>query len=74
MFKLAIVIGWQRPVAGLLSGFSKDLFGEIFLTLKNSIVDASYLYRSDRPTTLAFVTLMGEQAIYAFYDKKRRAV
>lgn len=45
-------------------------FGEFLVnTLKDSIVDASYLYRSDGPTTLAFVTLVGGQASYAFYNE-----
>jgi sugar/nucleoside kinase (ribokinase family) len=32
-------------------------------------VDQSLIARSDRPTTLAFVTLTGGNASYAFYDE-----
>ena len=52
---------------GLVSGVPKDLSGEILVnTLKDSAVDTSYICRSDRPTTLAFVTLLDSKASYAF--------
>ena len=55
---------------GFLSGLSTDLFGsQIADALARDGVDASLAHRSDRPTTLAFVTLTGGQARYAFYDE-----
>ncbi|MDG3042373.1 carbohydrate kinase family protein [Roseicyclus marinus] len=52
------------------SGISTDLFGErLAAVLKASGVDHGLASRSDRPTTLAFVTLTGGQARYAFYDE-----
>ena len=48
---------------GLVSGVSKDLFGEILVnTLKDSKVDTLYLCRADRPTTLAFVMFLDGEA------------
>ncbi|CAM4407090.1 carbohydrate kinase family protein [Palleronia rufa] len=58
-----------RPTA-FFSGISTDLFGaQIAGVLKADGVDVSWSHRSDRPTTLAFVTLTGGQAKYAFYDE-----
>ena len=52
------------------SGISTDLFGErLTAVLKASGVDHGLAARSDRPTTLAFVTLTNGQASYAFYDE-----
>ncbi len=66
----AIGIGRQSVDVGLVSGVSTDLFGDFLVkTLQDSAVDVSYLIRSDRPTTLAFVTLASGHASYAFYDE-----
>ena len=55
---------------GFVSGLSTDLFGTVLTDhLDGSGVDHSAAIRSDRPTTLAFVTLTGGQAEYAFYDE-----
>jgi fructokinase len=52
------------------SGISTDLFGErLTAVLTASGVDHGLAARSDRPTTLAFVTLTNGQASYAFYDE-----
>ncbi|MGR3540884.1 MAG: carbohydrate kinase family protein [Hasllibacter sp.] len=53
-----------------VSGLSTDLFGEMLADhLDASGVDHGPAIRSDRPTTLAFVTLTDGQARYAFYDE-----
>lgn len=55
VFNTTIGIGRKSIDVGLISGVSKDLFGEFLVnTLKDSAVDTSYLYRSDQPSTLAF--------------------
>ena len=70
MFNTAIGIGRQVVDVGLVSGVSKDLFGDIFVnTSKVITILASYLCHSDRPTTLAFVTFVDGQASYAFTTK-----
>ena len=70
VFNTAIALGrLERPTA-FFSGISTDLFGQILIdTLAASGVDASHAARSDRPTTLAFVTLSDGHASYAFYDE-----
>ena len=68
VFNTTIGIGRKSIDVGLISGVSKDLFGEILVnTLKDSAVDTYYLCHFDRPTTLDFVTLLDSQASYAFY-------
>lgn len=54
----------------MLTGLSRDLFGQILEAhLTENDVDTRLCLRSDRPTTLAFVTLKQGQATYAFYDE-----
>ncbi|WP_372840143.1 carbohydrate kinase [Phaeovulum sp.] len=70
VFNTAVALGRLGAESGLLSGISQDLFGEMLMqALASSKVDASLVIRSARPTTLAFVTLAGGQARYAFYDE-----
>ncbi len=70
VFNTAIALGRLGVPSGFLSGISTDLFGELLIeTLGASQVDAGLAVRSDRPTTLAFVTLVDGQASYAFYDE-----
>jgi len=69
-FNSALALGRLGARAGLLTGLSTDLFGEMLTrTLIEAEVDLSPAIRSDRPTTLAFVTLVDAQARYAFYDE-----
>lgn len=57
------------PVA-LLTGLSSDDYGQkIEAHLKASHVDCSLAIRSDRPTTLAIVSLVNGQPEYAFRDE-----
>lgn len=70
VFNTAIALGRLGAPSGFLSGLSTDLFGTILTdALAASGVDAGFAARSDRPTTLAFVTLKDGHASYAFYDE-----
>ncbi|WP_284163260.1 carbohydrate kinase [Frigidibacter sp. SD6-1] len=70
VFNTAIALGRLGAPAGFFSGVSTDLFGrQLEEVLTASKVDCTLLARSDRPTTLAFVTLKDGQASYAFYDE-----
>jgi fructokinase len=70
VFNTAIALGRLGVETGFFSGLSTDIFGEMLVrALETSKVDASRAARSDRPTTLAFVTLNDGQASYAFYDE-----
>ncbi|MCB2110051.1 MAG: carbohydrate kinase [Defluviimonas sp.] len=70
VFNTAIALGRLGAPAGLLSGISRDLFGEVLIAaLDASNVSTAQCIRSDRPTTLAFVRLANGQASYAFYDE-----
>lgn len=70
VFNTAIALGRLGAPAGFFSGLSRDLFGQILTgALTASKVDAGLAALSDRPTTLAFVTLSDGQAQYAFYDE-----
>ena len=70
VFNTAIALGRLGAPVGFFSGLSRDLFGEILRDrLAAAHVDAGPAHTSDRPTTLAFVTLTDGQASYAFYDE-----
>ena len=70
VFNTAIALGRLGSSTGFFTGLSTDLFGEILTEgLAASNVDSSFAHRSDRPTTLAFVTLTDGHASYAFYDE-----
>lgn len=69
-FNVAIAIGRLGTPAGFFGGLSTDLFGEILRTaLHASGVDTSLANFSNRPTTLAFVSLANGNARYAFFDE-----
>lgn len=70
VFNTAIALGRLGAPSGLLTGLSRDLFGEILTeALTQSHVKSGHAILSDRPTTLAFVKLIGGQATYTFYDE-----
>ncbi|WP_019955394.1 carbohydrate kinase family protein [Yoonia vestfoldensis] len=70
VFNTAIALGRLGAPVQFFSGLSSDLFGTILRDqLTTSGVDASPAAISDRPTTLAFVTLTNGHASYAFYDE-----
>ena len=66
----AVALARLGAPCGFFSGLSTDVFGErIVGRLEGDGIDISLAARSDRPTTLAFVTLTDGQARYAFYDE-----
>jgi fructokinase len=66
----AIALGRLGSASGFLTGLSSDLMGDVLReTLAASQVNLEYAVRSDRPTTLAFVKLVGGSASYFFYDE-----
>ena len=70
VFNTAIALGRLGAPAGYFGGLSHDLFGKLLETnLAAAHVDSRLAPRSDRPTTLAFVTLTDGHAQYAFYDE-----
>ncbi|WP_048646081.1 carbohydrate kinase family protein [Nitratireductor soli] len=70
VFNSAIAIGRLGVGCGFFSGLSGDLFGKMLRSkLEESHVDLSLARFSNRPTTLAFVTLTDGHAEYSFYDE-----
>ena len=70
VYNTAMALGRLGCSVGFFGGLSTDLFGEQLVSvLEESHVDASFAARSNRPTTLAFVTLTDGHAKYAFYDE-----
>jgi fructokinase len=69
VFNTAIALGRLGARTGFFSGLSSDLFGELLSRVLAASAVTSLAHRSDRPTTLAFVTLTDGQAKYAFYDE-----
>ncbi|MCL4170037.1 UNVERIFIED_CONTAM: hypothetical protein GTU68_055173, partial [Idotea baltica] len=70
VFNTSIALGRLGVSAGLLSGVSRDMFGQQLLAeLSASHVDSTQVVTSDRPTTLAFVKLTDGHATYSFFDE-----
>ncbi|EAP84253.1 carbohydrate kinase [Sulfitobacter sp. EE-36] len=70
VFNTAIALGRLGARAGMLTGMSRDMFGDQLAdALKASAVDTTHIIRSDRPSTLAFVKLEDGQASYSFFDE-----
>ena len=70
VFNTAIALGRLGARAGMLTGLSRDMFGDQLAdALKASDVDTTHIIRSDRPSTLAFVKLEDGQASYSFFDE-----
>ncbi len=70
VFNTAVALARLGAPVGFFSGISTDLFGQrLDKVLQANGVEAALAARSDRPTTLAFVTLTNGQAEYAFYDE-----
>jgi fructokinase len=70
VFNTAIALGRLGVPARFFSGLSRDMFGDILRgALDASHVDHALCALSDRPTTLAFVSLEEGQARYAFFDE-----
>jgi fructokinase len=70
VFNTAVALSRLGTKTEFFSGLSTDLFGErLDGVLMANGVGSSLAHRSDRPTTLAFVTLNDGHASYAFYDE-----
>lgn len=70
VFNSAIALGRLGVPTEFFSGLSSDLFGQqIREVLASSNVGSRYADVSARPTTLAFVRLVGGHATYTFYDE-----
>lgn len=70
VYNTAIALGRLGQQTGYLWPLSRDQFGEKLLEpLTAANVDTSLCPRSERLTTLAFVTLTNGEAKYAFYDE-----
>lgn len=70
VFNSALALGRLGAPVSFFSGLSSDLFGtRLQAALRDSRVDLSFAKFSDRPTTLAFVSLNDGQASYFFYDE-----
>lgn len=67
---VAIAVARLGAPAGFLGGLSTDLFGDqLRAHFSASNVNLSLVQTSDRPSTLAFVTLQNGSARYAFFDE-----
>ncbi|MBF9035608.1 carbohydrate kinase [Rhodobacterales bacterium HKCCE2091] len=70
VFNTAVALARLGVKTGMFTGLSTDLFGEQLSRVYDlNGVDRSFAVTSDRPTTLAFVTLTDGHAKYAFYDE-----
>ena len=66
---VALTLGRLGVPVGFVGGISTDFFGDgLAQGLRENGVSLSHVARLHRPTTLAFVTLEGGEARYAFYD------
>ena len=69
-YNVAIALGRLDVATSFFGGLSTDFFGEMLgKALAQSRVDVSFANVSDRPTTLAFVSLTDGHARYAFLDE-----
>ena len=69
-FNVAIAVGRLGQPAGFFGGLSSDFFGDTLRqALQASKVDTTLAQVSERPSTLAFVSLAGGDARYAFFDQ-----
>jgi fructokinase len=69
-FNVAIAAGRLGQPAGFFGGLSSDFFGDTLRqALRESNVVTSLAHDTDRPTTLAFVSLESGNARYAFFDE-----
>lgn len=70
VFNTAIALARLDADVSFFTGLSTDIFGmRLSASLTANGVEHGLAARSDRPTTLAFVTLTDGQASYAFYDE-----
>jgi fructokinase len=69
-FNVAVALGRLAVEAGFFGGLSTDFFGAMLRkALDDSTVGAEFAEISDRPSTLAFISLDGGEARYAVFDE-----
>jgi fructokinase len=69
-FNVAVALGRLAVEAGFFGGLSTDFFGTMLRkALDDSAVGAEFAEVSDRPSTLAFISLDGGEARYAVFDE-----
>ncbi len=69
-FNVAVAVGRLGASAGFFGGLSSDFFGAMLRqALEASQVDLSLVHPTERPSTLAFVSLDNGNARYAFFDE-----
>lgn len=70
VYNTALALGRLGAGSGFLWPISRDPFSDLLLRpLAEAGVDVSACPRTDRPTTLAFVTITAGEARYSFYDE-----
>lgn len=70
VYNTAIALGRLGETTGYFWPISRDQFGEVLLRpLAEAGVDIGLCPRTERLTTLAFVSLTGGEARYSFYDE-----
>lgn len=70
VFNTAVAAARLGARVAFCCGLSHDMFGELLADrLRADGIDIAPCPRSDRPTTLAFVTLTDGEARYSFYDE-----
>lgn len=70
VFNTAIALGRLGIPSGMLTGLSRDMFGQqLQQDLQASNVDTTHVVYADRPSTLAFVKLTNGHAEYTFLDE-----
>lgn len=70
VFNTAVALARLGIRTAMFTGISDDLFGDQLARVFDANgIDRRFVNVSDRPTTLAFVTLTDGQAKYAFYDE-----
>ncbi|MCQ0970648.1 carbohydrate kinase [Paracoccus sp. TK19116] len=70
VYNTTVALGRLGQTTGYFWPISRDLFGEQLLRpLAEAGVETGLCPRTDRLTTLAFVTLTGGEARYSFYDE-----
>ena len=69
VFNTAVALGRMKAEVSLFTGISNDFFGKFLEEeLVKSHVGTEHLVHSERPTSLAFVELIEQQAQYTFYS------
>jgi fructokinase len=69
VFNTAVALGRLGAPTAFHSGLSTDLFGRRLIDALGASQVETRAHLSDRPTTLAFVTLRDGHATYDFYDE-----